>query len=142
MAIGNGSLICYVDRKEADQGTHFYRTLQVIATGSSCLPLKKRDFVMWVCFNEQASYSKTRASLLLPINWSSFNLLLSLISGRSRGPIRPLPPSKLAMEFGPPRGRKYNDSIVNLAKCKDFGPLLMLATDLAPLRKNATLKAI
>src|SRR6218665_1361721 len=39
------------------------------------------------------------------------------------GQIRPWPPSKLAMEFGPPpRGRQINDSIVNLWKCKDFGP--------------------
>src|SRR6218665_873598 len=39
------------------------------------------------------------------------------------GQIRPWPPSKLAMEFGPPfRSRKSNDSIVNLSKSKDFGP--------------------
>ena len=32
------------------------------------------------------------------------------------------PPSKLAMEFGPPRGGKSNGSIGNLCKCKGFGP--------------------
>jgi len=32
------------------------------------------------------------------------------------------PPSKLAMEFDPLGGRKSNDSIANLSKCKDFGP--------------------
>src|SRR6218665_1596052 len=38
-------------------------------------------------------------------------------------------------------GRQINDSIVNLSKCKDFGPpVSMSATDLAPLRKNSTLK--
>ena len=31
------------------------------------------------------------------------------------------PPSKLAMEFGSLGGKKSNDSIVNLWKCKDFG---------------------
>jgi len=53
------------------------------------------------------------------------------------------PPSKLTMEFGPPiGGRKSNGSIVNLSKCKDFGPpVSMSATDLAPLlRKSSTLK--
>ena len=44
------------------------------------------------------------------------------------------PPLKLAMEFGPLGGRKSNDSIVNLSKCKDFGPpISMSVTDLAPL---------
>src|SRR6218665_1599902 len=48
--------------------------------------------------------------------------------------IRPWPPSKLALEFGPPfGGRQSNDSIVNLSKCKDFGPpVSMSATDLTP----------
>ena len=33
------------------------------------------------------------------------------------------PPSKMAMEFGPPLGgRKNNDSIVNLSKCRILGP--------------------
>src|SRR6218665_3835891 len=33
------------------------------------------------------------------------------------------PPSKMAMEFGPPLGgRKSNDSIVNLSKCRILGP--------------------
>jgi len=51
------------------------------------------------------------------------------------------PPSKLSMEFGPPRGRKNNDSIVKLGKCNDFGPpLSMSATDLAPRKKNDRLK--
>src|SRR6218665_3604526 len=56
--------------------------------------------------------------------------------------IRPWPPSKLAMKFGPPfGGRQSNDSIANLSKCKDFGPpVSMSATDLAPLWKNTTLK--
>src|SRR6218665_3459136 len=51
-------------------------------------------------------------------------------------------PSKLAIEFGPPfGGRQINDRIVNLSKCKDFGPpVSMSATDLAPQRKNTTLK--
>ena len=31
-------------------------------------------------------------------------------------------PSKLAMEFGPPRGRTSNGRIVNLCKFQDFGP--------------------
>src|SRR6218665_797806 len=54
-------------------------------------------------------------------------------------------PLKLAMEFGRLGGRKNNDSIVNLAKCEDFGPLYRcwrMATDLAPQPKNSTLKAI
>src|SRR6218665_3109084 len=39
------------------------------------------------------------------------------------GQIRPwLPPSKLAMEFGPLGGRKSNDSIVNLPTSNDFAP--------------------
>jgi len=53
------------------------------------------------------------------------------------------PPSKLAMEFGPPWGKKSNDSIVNLWKCNDYGALgwlSMSATDLCPLRKNRILK--
>jgi len=52
------------------------------------------------------------------------------------------PQSKLAMEFGPPRGRKNNDSIVKLAKCKDFGPPLLStsATDLASPKENGRLK--
>ena len=33
-----------------------------------------------------------------------------------------VPPSKLAMKFAPLEGRKRNDSIENLWKCKDFGP--------------------
>src|SRR6218665_3667598 len=45
------------------------------------------------------------------------------------------PPLKLSMEFGPPRGRKSNDSIVNLSKCKDLGPPYR-----CHLRKNTTLK--
>ena len=48
------------------------------------------------------------------------------------------PPSKLAMEFGPLGGRKSNDSIVNLSKCKDFDhPVTMSVTDLAPYGKIA-----
>jgi len=38
------------------------------------------------------------------------------------GQIRPWPPAKLSMEFGPLGGRKRNDSTVNLSKSKDFGP--------------------
>ena len=38
-------------------------------------------------------------------------------------------PIKVGNGICPPRGRKNNDSIVNLAKCKDFGPTL---SDLAP----------
>ena len=64
--------------------------------------------------------------------------------GGSRGAYPAMaPPSKLAMEFGPPLGGwESNDSIVNLSKCKDFGshPVSMSATDLTPLRKNSTLK--
>src|SRR6218665_3027516 len=49
------------------------------------------------------------------------------------GPIRPCPPLKLAMEFGPLGGRKSNDSIVDLSKIKNFGPpVAMSATDLPP----------
>src|SRR6218665_4012920 len=52
------------------------------------------------------------------------------------------PPSKLAREFGAPYGgRKNNDSIVKLAKCKNFALLPYRHawdTDLAnPLRKMA-----
>src|SRR6218665_3855936 len=43
---------------------------------------------------------------------------LSLSRGSRRGQIRPWPPSKLSMEFGPLGARKSNDSIVNLSKCK------------------------
>ena len=50
--------------------------------------------------------------------------------GSSGGPIRPCPPSKLAMEFAPLEGRKSNDSTVNLLKSKDFGPVSISATDL------------
>jgi len=53
------------------------------------------------------------------------------------------PPSKSAMEFGPPSvaERVYNDSIVDLPKSNDFGPPVSLsAMDLAPLRKNTTRK--
>src|SRR6218665_1113134 len=52
------------------------------------------------------------------------------------------PPSKLAMEFGP-RGRKSNDSTVNMSKSKDFGPpyrCRLGPTDLAPPTENTTLK--
>src|SRR6218665_107441 len=48
------------------------------------------------------------------------------IQWRFRGANPTMAPSKLAMEFGSPSGaervRKSNDSIVNLSKCKDFGP--------------------
>ena len=40
--------------------------------------------------------------------------------------IRPWPPSKLSMEFGPLGGRKSNDNIVNLSKCKYFAPPLRI----------------
>ena len=45
--------------------------------------------------------------------------------------------------LAPIGGRKSNDSIVNLSKCKDFAPLVsMSATNVAPIRKkkNTTLK--
>src|SRR6218665_1538312 len=45
------------------------------------------------------------------------------------------PPSKSAMEFGPPLGGRNNNvsTVKKYAKLKDFGPpLSMSATDLAP----------
>jgi len=52
------------------------------------------------------------------------------------------PPSKFAMEFGPPlRDRKSNGSILILLKSKEFGPpVSMSAADLALLWKNTIYK--
>ena len=71
------------------------------------------------------------------------NLICNCIQWRIQGgKIRPLtPPSKLAMEFGPLRGRKSNGSIVILSKSKDFPPpVSMSATDLAPYGKKYHIK--
>src|SRR6218665_1181073 len=55
------------------------------------------------------------------------------------GQIRPCPHRSWQWSLGPLGGRKNNDnndSIVKLAKCKDFGrPLLMSAGDLPPQNK-------
>ena len=63
-------------------------------------------------------------------------------SGGSRGNPAMAPHRSWQWSLAPLGGRKNNDSIVNLVKCKHFGPppVSMLATDLAPLKKNATLK--
>src|SRR6218665_610832 len=43
--------------------------------------------------------------------------------GSRRGQIRPWPPTiEVGNGVWPPRGRKSNDSIVNLPKSNDFGP--------------------
>ena len=55
-------------------------------------------------------------------NFKNINDLYIGSGGSGRGAIRPWPPSKLAMEFGPLRGRRNNDSSVNFAKFKFFGP--------------------
>src|SRR6218665_3915860 len=60
---------------------------------------------------------------------------------RIRGANPAMPPNRSwQWSLAPLGGRKSNDSIVNLSKCKDFAPVSMSATDLAPLRKNNTLK--
>ena len=47
----------------------------------------------------------------------------SVASGGSRGQIRPWPPIEVGNGVWPTLGgRKSNDSVVNLAKCKGFGP--------------------
>ena len=83
------------------------------------------------CFT---SYDLTSGSILL--HYFSLRYLHLHSGGGKSGHT----PSKLAMEFGPLRGRKSNGSIVILCTSKDFGlPVLMSATDLAfPLRKNTT----
>jgi len=58
------------------------------------------------------------------------------------GQIRPWPPIEVGNRVWPPLGgRKSNDIIVNLSKCKDFGPpISMSVMDLPPLWENTTLK--
>src|SRR6218665_2173611 len=81
------------------------------------------------------------------------NHYLYLIAARSGQPYTAYSPTQWQIQGGksghfpnrswqwsllPLGGRKSNDSIVNLWKCKDFGPLVsMSATDLPPYRKIA-----
>ena len=71
-----------------------------------------------------------------------FRYIRSSFSGGSRGGKSGHgPPSKLAMEFGPLLGgRKSNDSIVKLAKCKDFGPPSRCRLRICPPKENGRLK--
>src|SRR6218665_2938258 len=67
---------------------------------------------------------------------------VSLYSGESRGQTRPWPPHRSwqwsSAHLG---GRKSNDSIVNLSKCKDIGPTRIdVGYGFGPLRINTTLK--
>ena len=90
------------------------------------------------------SFSAWSSSFVLSLHYSEHHCLeFPVGSGGSRdGKSGHGPLSKLAIEFGPPRGRKSNDSIVNLSKCNDFAPpVSMSVTDLPPpLWENTTIK--
>ena len=52
------------------------------------------------------------------------------------------PPSKLAIEFGPPLEEEKNNDSVNVPKFKVLPPLSMLALGFCPLWRSATLEGL
>src|SRR6218665_1368849 len=103
--------------------------------------------------NETRAAAQSKTMKILNRNWHLTNLVGLFINSKwqvsnysnqwlIRGANPAMPPHRSwQWSLAPLGGRKSTDSIVNLPKSNDFGPPVSLsATDLAPLRKNTTLK--